>query len=170
MLVAIPMIVIGIRGVLNHLPYRLLRLVLVTIISVTMMLYSVMGLLKLTNEPLVSNNWVFTTTAERIANEWVQDHSGTNTIWAGIDWRMTLGSILFDMRTDPRRITYGPEPSVTTRYFLFSDVELEKWRRWMIPLPYFDEDNLIYVNGTARVYYRHPGVGFPIQAILKSES
>ncbi|MFW5708912.1 MAG: hypothetical protein ACOCX5_01700 [Chloroflexota bacterium] len=155
MLVAIPILAIGIHDIFQRLRQPQLRRTFQVAAAFAVAGFSVLALLKMTNEPLISNQWTFITDQERIAYEWAERHD-VDRIWTGMDQRMEMTLAIFDITVDLRKVVFGLQPGKNIRYYLLSDLETTRWTRRAIPLPYLGNEHQIYDNGAARIYHRRP--------------
>ncbi len=57
-----------------------------------MALLTILSVLKFTNEPLLSNQWLFYTPGEMKAIRWANDHLAARSVWAGYDGRLTAAA------------------------------------------------------------------------------
>jgi hypothetical protein len=115
-----------------------------------------LAVIKVTTEPGVSNKWTFYTPAEMHGIAWVDQHQSRDSIWIGLDERLSSGF----------RIVYGHSmhdnswdiaaPSGSTRTFLISNVIELQSARLRRPLPPTAGENLIYDNCDARLYRLRP--------------
>ncbi|MFZ2881300.1 MAG: hypothetical protein WA009_17300 [Phototrophicaceae bacterium] len=119
------------------------------------------GLLKLTNEPILSNNWVFTLNSERAAGTWAVEHAEHNVIWTGPEWRLTLYLLMAMPKLEPTRLQNAVTPGESADQFIVSRIEEVKWRRWHLAMPRVDQHMLMYDNGAVRVYQKRMGIALP---------
>ncbi|NOG48632.1 MAG: hypothetical protein HND48_03655 [Chloroflexi bacterium] len=119
------------------------------------------GLLKLTNEPILSNNWVFTLNSERAAGTWAIEHAEHNVIWTGPEWRLTLYLLMAMPKLEPTRLQNAVTPGESADQFIVSRIEEVKWRRWHLAMPRVDQHMLMYDNGAVRVYQKRMGIALP---------
>lgn len=119
-------------------------------------LFSTFALMKSTNEPLVNNNWIFTTHAERLAGQWVLDHSVEPMIWEGDNVRLRFAMPFYDDEISPDVFRSGLPVAQGTRYFVVSEIERALWLRRTETYPYLEDELRIYDNGQVQVFYRRP--------------
>ena len=112
------------------------------------------SLLKVTNEPLVSNKWIFYSQLEEDGLNWTYDHTipSRNYFWAGLDERLIVRLSATSDAPEYYFNTRSPESDV--RYYLLSETDLLRHARVGRPLPSIHEQNVIYDNGEAKVYHR----------------
>lgn len=118
-----------------------------------------LGLLKLTNDPLVGNFWLFYTPAEQAAVDWAEDHLVDRKIWIdtwphqhdilqyrrGYSWQPAndYASGYVDLLTND---TYS--------HILLSEPTIYQASRSRLPLPATADRNSVYDNGDAVLYHR----------------
>jgi hypothetical protein len=119
-------------------------------------LLAVLSTLKVTNEPLLSNRWPFSTAAEMQGLIWVRGVLPDRAIWTDYDERLKAAFIIrseavpssFDLDIG------GVKPA--TRDILVSDVTVLRSQRFRIPLPVEADSLMTYDNGKARIYHLRP--------------
>jgi hypothetical protein len=128
-------------------------------------LLSALALLKLTNEPGLSNKWTYYTRAELRALTWVRPRE-RGAVWIGPDERLdaAYSLVIGDPRRqpDPRAQAawdiYAPDPR--TRLFLVSDVIRAHSQRLRVPLPVAEDENRVYDSGAVQLYRLRPRTQF----------
>jgi hypothetical protein len=118
--------------------------------------FAVLSVFKATNEPLVSNNWIFYRSTEIAAIDWSDEHLTNAQIWTEYDQRM---AVAWDMeRNGSRRenYVYGGDMPVITRTVMLSDVTRMRSNQLNRELPTRPDAFLIYDNGEAEVYHLRP--------------
>jgi hypothetical protein len=160
MLAAIPMVALAITEAIQRLQSRQSRRLAAAVVSAVIIPFSVFSLFKTTNEPSLSNNWIFVTESEEAAIDWVVKYSSRPWIWTGFDTR--LGVYLGTTNPDFNLATLlsGTQFTTDVRYYVLSDLELARWRRLALPHLYLDQEMLIYDNGSTRVFFRRPRTTF----------
>jgi hypothetical protein len=116
----------------------------------------VLSVLKATNEPLLSNTWLFYSPSEYQAVVWVEQNIPEHSLWTGPGGRIADGYII---RENGRPMTleldpYVPQP--TTYDFLVSDVTRLYAQRLGQLLPIQADSLLTYDNGATQIYHRRP--------------
>jgi hypothetical protein len=116
----------------------------------------VLSAFKATNEPLLSNYWLFYTPAERQSLIWAEQNLNQRTLWTGQTGRVSDG---YTIRENGRQVDIGltawiPDP--TTQNYLISDVIRLYAQRTGTQLPVQPDSLLTYDNGTAQIYHRRP--------------
>jgi hypothetical protein len=118
------------------------------------------GLLKCTVDPLVSNEWIFYTPAERQSIDFFWGHAQAAALWSGADNRLANGA------TD--RYTQNPH------HDQIGGFALKPWERdWLrsaqiganaaaqrSPLPPYQHQNRVYDDGGAQIYRQAPHTPF----------
>jgi hypothetical protein len=114
--------------------------------------FSLTSLLKVTNEPLLSYNWVFYTDPERQAVEWLGKYGENAQVWTGVDERLVALAEASDLWKARRLKAKWGKPGDRTLYFVFSEtMTLRAWRTGT-DLPEVFSYNRIYDNDFAAVY------------------
>lgn len=157
MLVAIPLVAHDLTLMLKwSTQHPALRRTVLAVGVCCFALFSVFALMKSTNEPLVNNNWIFTTHSERLAGQWVLDHSIEPMIWEGENVRLRFAMPFRDFEVSPERFRSGMPVAQGTRYFVVSELERTLWLRQAESHPYLENELQVYDNGRAQVFYRRP--------------
>ena len=117
---------------------------------------AVTSIFKATNEPLLSNKWLFYVPGEMQAIEWANEGLAERTLWTSYDERLETAVRIqteldeFDVALDK----YTPE--IDTRDFLISDVIRGRSERLAEPLPVSADDLITYDNGQAQIMHTRP--------------
>lgn len=161
MLIAIPIAAIGFFQFYSRITVKTWRYAFTVILIPVIMWFGVAALLKSTNEPLLSNKWLFTTTAERRSIIWSSQHVRDGTVWLSYDERILTNAELMGVS----RTSLGVEfdafiPEYNTRYYLVSDIERLRLVRWFAPELVLDSENIIYDNGSTQLIHRRPRTPF----------
>lgn len=122
---------------------------------------SVAGLLKSTNEPLLSNYWIFWTKSEDTAVQWIEKHVKHQSIWLGIDGiRLSAHAVAegFGNTSGNERDTWVVEPDSTV--MLVSNIDQLWTTRRSFQMPKTLLENSVYDNGSAVHYRRRPKTAF----------
>ncbi|HEX5415068.1 MAG TPA: hypothetical protein VFZ25_05335 [Chloroflexota bacterium] len=124
--------------------------------GVAIALLTGLALLKATNEPSLSNKWVFYTTPEIQALRWADRHSHAEAIWVGLDERLsTAYSVAVGYTSQMNRWdTYDPKPDA--RAFVISEITRLRSARLKDPLPAVAAENRIYDDGQAQIFRLRP--------------
>ncbi len=128
------------------------------VISVSIGVLAILSLLKATNEPTLSNNWLFFRPTEMNAIEWADTKLENRTLWIGYDGRLTTAFAVNYGATRTRAfITHkGVNGSQTSRTVLISDVIHSHSARLSIPLPVDMDDFIVFDNGDTQIYHQRP--------------
>ncbi|HSH04786.1 MAG TPA: hypothetical protein VLL52_19900 [Anaerolineae bacterium] len=118
---------------------------------------ALVSILKATNEPLLSNKWLFHHPNEMQALYWANDHLEDRLVWIGFDerLRMALGT-----RLGTDQVTIEPQqyifPSNETRDFLVSDIIRARSQRLNFSIPLTGDSLQTYDNGQVQIYHKRP--------------
>jgi hypothetical protein len=156
MLVAIPLTAIGFHAFFVRLRWRLVRWFFLTASTLAFCLLPVLALFKATNEPLISNNWIFTGAAERAAADWIITYSIRPFIWEGRDVRLRFYASFYNTSFPAGSFRGGLVVPFGIRYYIRSQLEQLRWTRIGNVELYLDEEYLTYDNGDVQVIYRRP--------------
>lgn len=115
---------------------------------------SVLSLLKATNEPTFSNNWLFSHPSEQRALLWVDEHVRSSTIWTDFNERMNVIFNITHSRIDNSNRFDGFSPSVDVQYYLMSELVESRGLRLGRSAPFKADSLRIYDNGTTKIYRR----------------
>ncbi|NLF63943.1 MAG: hypothetical protein GX579_05010 [Chloroflexi bacterium] len=117
---------------------------------------SVVAVAKATNEPLVSNRWVFSTPAEFTGLDWARQNNPNGSTWAAFDSRLRASTgIQYGWETQGAKFdSHDPAPS--TRTHLISDVMRARSERLNLRLPIEGDSLRVYDNGAAELYHLRP--------------
>ena len=129
------------------------RLVAVAVLAAGGLFFSGASIFKATNEPLLSNRWVFHSRAERAAIEWAGPRHATNRVWLGIDDRLRMLPRLYgDWPRSGLEVYTGRQAG--NRYdLLLSDLMEKHAARLGVLLPEVRGRLLVYDNGGAALYH-----------------
>lgn len=117
---------------------------------------AVLSMLKATNEPLVSNKWLFYLPAESQALAWAEGSLADRLVWTEYDERIYSAIFTRDQYALRQSKLDLFEPSIYTRDFLLSDVTRARAERLGAPLPVEADSLITYDNGQAQVYHLRP--------------
>jgi hypothetical protein len=126
---------------------RVVNVALVCIVSGM----AVLSILKATDDPQVSNKWIFYRPAEQGAMDWSESHLTGEQIWAGADERLaTVYETLRGNSLNGNYITgFWLQPFMRT--MIVSDVMQQQSTRTGIPLKIPYDASQVYDNGEAQV-------------------
>jgi hypothetical protein len=163
-LVAVPTAVYTLIRFLSWLRTRRTAYKLVSIgLVIATALALVLGLIKGTSEPLLSNAWFFYAPAERSGVAWLNQAvpqfdfelgRRTPTVWTGHDFR--IGRFWLEQFWGSSRNILPLTSSLNTQYtyvFISPGVRMLS-ERYSQPIPDLQAAGLIYDNGVAKIYYR----------------
>jgi len=119
--------------------------------------FAIAGILKATNDPMVSNKWVFYTRDEQRALSWADRDLTNQQVWAGFDERLLVMQTIENTVDPAKRNSYvvGSRSS-NARYLVDSNVTQRRGRRLKVPVPDMSDDDRIYDNGGTRIYHVVP--------------
>jgi hypothetical protein len=121
---------------------------------------AVLSTFKATNEPLLSNKWLFYEPDEMAALNWAGENLAGRTLWAGYDERLPTA---IDIRTGIPRLNMtiaAGYPGPEVRDFLVSNIIRGRAVRLSQPLPVQSDDQITFDDGEAQVYHRRPETPF----------
>ena len=121
-----------------------------------LILLAALSIFKVTNEPTLSNNWTFYSTAELQALEWAEHHQRNSVTWVGPDNRLQRAAslVIGQSRYNNRWDTYGPKTEART--FLFSSNVHMQHSVLDTSIPPAIIENRVYDNGTAQLFRLRP--------------
>jgi hypothetical protein len=117
---------------------------------------AVLSLFKATNEPLLSNKWLFYVPAEMQALRWAEEKLPGRPVWTDYDDRMTTAIGLRNEGQPLNIIADLYSVNVGTRDFLISDVIRNRSVRIDGELPVEADSLVTYDNGQAQIYHSRP--------------
>jgi hypothetical protein len=120
--------------------------------------FTVAAVLKATNDPVVSNKWVFYTDDEAHALRWANKHLTDTFVWSEFDERLQMASwMLVDDRGDDAMAIWVTHQDLDSiRYVLISDVTIRHAERIGGVLPPTDNDDRIFDDGGTTIFHRVP--------------
>jgi len=124
-------------------------------------LATVACLLKVTNDPLVSNLWTFYTESEVNAQDWVDENIFASRVWLDI-WPHQLDIMQFrkGYAWETNNIYVGGLGETDARYIVLSSLTRLQANRSGEPIPSVVEHNRIFDNGGVQIYQRPPRTPF----------
>jgi hypothetical protein len=159
MLLAIPLAAIGVAWMLTAIKRPVLGAVVRTLFILAIGWFSVSALLKGTNEPILNNKWIFTSSSENAVGDWLVQNVVNADIWTGTDER--IASIynyrypgLTGGRSGLRFVSNAF--TINTKYVVGSELERVRQTRLQVSSFNLIEENTIYDNGAVEVFYRRP--------------
>jgi hypothetical protein len=161
MLIAIPIAAIGFFQFYSQISRRLWRNVFAAILIPIVMWFGIAALLKATNEPLLSNKWLFTTATEREAVDWSSTHLQDATVWLSYDERVLVNAEVMTVDDNLASVRFDAFiPEANTRYYLVSEMERLRLARWLAPELDLNTENIVYDNGSVQIFHRRPRTPF----------
>jgi hypothetical protein len=128
----------------------------VALVAVAVLFFSAASLFKATNEPLLSNYWVFHAPGERAAVRWAGPHLGGPWVWLGLDGRLRALVTAYEDWEGLGLEDYAGVRVVFDSDLLLSDVMEMQAARRAIPLPDVRDYLQIYDNGGATLHHPRP--------------
>jgi hypothetical protein len=115
-------------------------------------LFALFALLKVTNEPILSNKWTFYNPTELQPLMWADTHARSATIWVGLDERLRAAHEIGGgaLRSGNSWDIGRPEP-MTRLYTVTPLIRLQS-ARFRQPLPPTRAANRVYDDGASQVY------------------
>lgn len=157
MLVGFPVLAPAIMRLWRQKGKRLQRRLLALSVSLLILWASGASLLRATNDPWLSNSWVFWTASEDAAMRWIETRLRYNTTWLDLQGNRVNSHALAEGFGDKTGNDYDiavQDPE--TRTFLISWWEEALGVRLALPLPDVRDENRVYHNGLTEVYHRQP--------------
>jgi len=132
-------------------------------LSLFVALVMVPGMLKVTNDPAVSNMWMFYREDELLTLKWADSHLSGEQFWMGFNDRLVASFRIAqeragdDVRFTPRRnfFTFF-NPRSRTRSFIISKIIRLQGASMKLPLPLPPDALLVYDNGDSQFYRLRP--------------
>jgi hypothetical protein len=124
---------------------------------VLLSLMLVLGFLKATLDPLVSNNWLFYTAGEKQALKFFWTHNRQQTLWTGPDDRLAFYAHARLVESNQRENTIiGYKITPFTKEYLRSPVVVASSLALHFTMPNYNADDRVYDNGAAQVFFQQP--------------
>ena len=123
------------------------------------------ALLKVTNDPIVGNQFLFHSPREQLALDWVDRHIAGREVWVDT-WPHQLDVMWFrhgynwQPANNYRYWTAGDADSEQLSHVLLTDLTVLQAVRSQQPLPSVADRNLVYDNGDAQLYHRRQRTPF----------
>lgn len=132
------------------------RPVRIAVVGVMSMMI-VVGFLKTTLDPLVSNNWLFYTANEKQALKFFWTHNRQTTLWTGPDDRLAFYANARLVEVNPNRNTIiGYNLTQFTQEYLRSPVVVTSSLALHFTMPNYHSNDRVYDNGGSQIYFRRP--------------
>lgn len=123
---------------------------------VGMAVVALFSVLKATNDPLLSNKWLFYRPAEMQAVEWARTALPHREIWLEQDERLFSAARLLHNGEVLGFAEDDATPLSGTPNFLITTVTVSRSQRMGLTLPVTADDLITYDNGEAQMYHRRP--------------
>jgi hypothetical protein len=125
--------------------------------GITLFTYFVVAsVLKSTNDPLVSNKWIFYGSGEARALRWANAHQPDMFAWADFDERLSSASVLELGDSDSSSAKWTSSTASSVRLTLKSDVITARSERVKRAPPAIAISDRIYDNGSAQLFHDVP--------------
>jgi hypothetical protein len=120
--------------------------------------FAVAAVVKATNDPVVSNKWLFYSEAEARAIRWGNSSLPEVFVWSEFDERLQMASGMLEGDRPDRTTAFWVtgQGLGSVRYTMLSDVTAERAVRIGGNLPFTGKDDRIYDDGGASIYHRVP--------------
>lgn len=123
-------------------------------------LLAILSVLKATNEPLLSNNWIFYHPSELIATEWFNQNSQSSTLWLDYTGRISSACEVNGTTIDKNNHIDSFIPDLSVSNYLISDIERSHSLRLHVQLPISFDSLQIYDNGITNIYHIRPSTPY----------
>ncbi|MDZ4766692.1 MAG: hypothetical protein SGI73_19305 [Chloroflexota bacterium] len=160
MLFGVPLAAIGIVTLIKrlHLPPQV-RIAAVLVAMLAFLYFEFAAVSKASNEPMLSNKWIFTTQPEQATAIWLHRYGAGGTVWTGVDERYSTDlSVISALQTDDvsKQMVLYFASSLNTDYYIWSELERVRWIRLNLYMPniLLSSRHLIYDNGSTQIYRR----------------
>lgn len=117
---------------------------------------AMLSIFKVTNDPAVSNMWMFYRPYEPVALEWSDAHLEDAEIWTEFNERVTVALLMQGYESTNRNRFIAFQVYPTTRSMLVSTVTRLRSSRLHVPLPVPPDALRVYDNGDAQIYRLRP--------------
>lgn len=121
---------------------------------------AVLSSFKASNEPLLSNKWVFYREEEMRAINWGDEHLRNSAIWTEIDERLTTAYLTTVGQSANNNQIRAFRVTTASRMLLLTDVTRLRSSRLERPLPVPYDAQRVYDNGSAELYRLRPVTPF----------
>lgn len=126
------------------------------LLAVAVLLFSAASLFKATNEPLLNNRWLFSSSDERAAIVWAGPRLAGPWVWLGLDGRLRAVLTAYG-DWDGQGLEPYTGPQVAERYdLLLSEVMAAQATRLGVPLPNVRGRLRVYDNGAVSLHHARP--------------
>lgn len=155
MFFAIPLASISIVNIIDYHRFNEnQRKIASTIFMVLILIFVSTSLLKATNDPVVSNKWLFYTVQEENGMEWAGFNQQDKGIWTDVDDRLVAVFVHFsDIDTYNNKNFAEPTEA---EFYLISDIIEKRARVTHYPMPQVDELPVLYDSGDVKIYRNSP--------------
>ena len=156
MLFAIPLVVVG-TGALIHYVRPRSRIAIGIVVSLLVLVFAATGMLKATNDPVVSNKWVFWDDHEQNAVVWASNGIRGQEVWIGFDERLLVMQTIKSLDNPQQHDRFvARRSSQSSRYVLISSLIRDRSVRLRVAAPDVVDDDLVYDNGGGQLFHLLP--------------
>ncbi|MBM4429565.1 MAG: hypothetical protein FJ026_04350 [Chloroflexi bacterium] len=115
------------------------------------------SLLKMTNDPSLSQNWTFWSVSEDRAVRWVERHLRGRSVWLGLEGvRLSAYAVGTGFGEDSRNSYDAGTVNLETRHLIVSSVDLDMSQQKRVPVPDIRGESRVYDNGDSKLYHKRP--------------
>jgi hypothetical protein len=120
---------------------------------ILILVFAASSLLKATNDPTVSNKWIFYSNQEKEGLYWIEKNLQGQIIFAGLDTRLID---TFDMHAELSSFgkTKFRSPD-NAEYWMISETIIKRSIRLRLPLPDVTDRPVVYDSGGVKIYRNH---------------
>lgn len=129
-------------------------------VAVCISLLAILSILKASNEPLVSNKWLFYSTAEMQSIDWLELNLPEQRLWSGFDERLRMGAFMWNDAERPNIEFIEGQSETSAQAYLVSSLISLRAVRLSETIPIQSDSLLTYHNGTSAVYRPRPVTPF----------
>ncbi|OQY46059.1 MAG: hypothetical protein B6242_08860 [Anaerolineaceae bacterium 4572_78] len=140
----------------------IIRRLLYTGVGMLVGVLAILSILKATNEPLLSNKWIFHTHGEIHAIDWADQRLGNEGLWLGYDDRLYTGygiqndiNLIVAQTPNGTQLDWGDQYP-NTRNYLVSDIIRNQGIRFNSSLPFNADSLCVFDNGETQIYHNRP--------------
>ncbi|HEU4792745.1 MAG TPA: hypothetical protein VFS96_03720 [Nitrolancea sp.] len=157
MLFGIPLVIVAGAELAARITGRMARRAMTMAMVALLSVFAATGVLKATNDPLVSNKWLFFTSHEQQALVWADSQLERQEVWEGFDERLReMQKIYRPVDADRGNRFVINKADESTRYITMSEVIQRRSVRMNVPAPDISGSDRVYDNGSAQIFHRVP--------------
>jgi hypothetical protein len=157
MLLAFPLVGLALTGLWQKSRATRRKAIVAAALTLFVVWSSAAALLKATNDPALSNYWVFWTVPEDEAVHWIDEHLQARSVWLGLDgFRLSSRSVVEGFGRDSLNRGDAAEREPQTRDIVLSQVDEALAVRRSASLANTRSENRVYDSGTVAIYHLRP--------------